>query len=145
MERRKFNRIPSAILTSDWHIRESTPTCYTEGGDFLLDQWNAIMDISELQKKYDCQVLHPGDLFHSWKPSPWLLSMTMLLLPKQFYTVYGQHDLPQHSLKLKKKSGIYTLETAGKINVLKECNFGEIPNKGSLLFPNRDPDRMVLV
>jgi len=104
---------PSAILTSDWHLRETTPTCRTD--DFWKAQWDKVDWIAELQKQYDCPVLHAGDLFHHWKPSPFLLSMTIKHLPDKFVTIYGQHDLPQHSLELKEKSGIYVLEKAEKV------------------------------
>jgi len=133
MKRTNFYRRPSAILTSDWHIREDIPTCYPDGG-FQEDQWAAVEAIRHLQLAYDCPILHPGDLFDYWKPSPSLLSMTMLAIPKQFYTVYGQHDLPQHSLKLKQKSGMHTLEVAKKVTVLPFTHYGEMPNM-ALEFP----------
>jgi len=84
------------------HLREDTPTCFI--GDFQKEQWTAMDFISDLQEKYDCAVIHAGDLFHHWKPSPWLLSMAIQHLPKVFYTIYGQHDLPQHNTELMSKS-----------------------------------------
>jgi len=132
---------PDAILTSDWHLRETTPICRTD--DFWKMQWQKVDWIAELQRKYYCPVFHAGDLFHHWKPSPYLLSMTMEHLPDGFCTVYGQHDLPGHSLELKEKSGIYTLEKAGKLKVLDEANWGQKPDKGSYLMPYTD--RLILV
>lgn len=125
MERTKVKK-PDAILTSDWHLREDTPTCFT--GDWYSEQWEAVQSIFDLQVKYNCSVLHAGDLFHHWKPSPWLLSKTMFFLPKQFYTIYGQHDLPQHNWELRDKSGIYTLQQAGRLNVLFGCHYGYKPD-----------------
>ena len=110
MIRTKKSKTVDLIITSDWHLREDTPVCYI--GDFWNDQWEAVDFISELQKKYECPVIHAGDLFDHWKPSPFLLSKTIEHLPIRFYTVYGQHDLPQHNLELRTKSGIYTLEKA---------------------------------
>jgi hypothetical protein len=78
---------PSGILCSDMHLREDTPTCWI--GDFQQEQWIAVQFINHLQKKYKCPVIHGGDLFHHWKPSPWLLRMAMKYLPDQFYTIYG--------------------------------------------------------
>ena len=126
MERTKRNKIPSAILTSDWHLREDTPTCWT--GDFQTEQWLAVVHTTNLQEKYKCPVIHAGDLFHHWKPSPWLLSQTIDLLPKEFYTIYGQHDLPQHNWELRGKSGIKTLEIAKRLTVLTGCHYGETPS-----------------
>jgi DNA repair exonuclease SbcCD nuclease subunit len=142
MERTRNIKKPDLILTADWHLREDTPVCWI--GDFQMEQWASVAFVRILQKTYNCPVVHPGDLFHHWKPSPWLLSMALKLLPDQFYTIYGQHDLPQHNLDLQDKTGIFTLERAGKIKVLEECHYGQEPNKGSLFFPNLNPDRLML-
>lgn len=135
--------VPDSILCSDMHLREDAPKCFI--GDWHQEQWKAVELIRSLQQTYKCPVIHAGDLFHYWKPSPALISQALFLLPQKFYTVYGQHDLPQHSLELRHKSGLHTLEVAGKIKVLSECHFGQEPKKISLFFPNRNPDRKVLV
>lgn len=116
---------PTAILTSDWHLRETAPVCRTD--DFWEAQWNKVDYVSELQYEYDCPVFHAGDLFHHWKPSPYLLSQTLAHLPKKFYTVYGQHDLPQHNLSLSEKCGIYTLLSCGRLELAVGAHFGEEP------------------
>lgn len=104
------------ILTADWHLREDTPVCRTD--DFWETQWKKVEFISELQKIHDCPVIHSGDLFHVWKPSLYLLSKTIECIPDRFYTVYGNHDLPQHNLELANKSGTYLLSTANKVQIL---------------------------
>jgi len=83
-----------------------------------------------LQKKYGCPVFHSGDLFNHWKPSPHLLSKTIEHLPDQFWTIYGNHDQPQHNMELVYKCGINTLLTAGKLNLLHGTHWGELPIKG---------------
>ncbi len=122
MERKKnpVFRKADAILTGDWHLREDKPTCRTD--DFQEEQWDTIKFISELQRFHDCPVLHSGDLFHGWKPSPWLLSMSSRFIPKRFYTVYGQHDLPQHNFELRGKSGIYNLNENKKVQTIPPDN-----------------------
>lgn len=122
MKRTRTNK-PDVILTSDWHLRETTPLCRTD--HFWKAQWDKVCEVAEIQRKYNCPVLHAGDLFHHWKPSPHLLSVAMELLPDDFYTVYGQHDLPQHNLELSHKSGIHTLEMAGKVKVLAKMHWGQ--------------------
>lgn len=117
----------AAILTSDWHLREDTPVCRTD--NFWETQWKKVDFVTELQRKYDCPVIHAGDLFDFWKPSPYLLSETIKHLPDNFYTVYGQHDLPQHNLELAYKCGIYTLAQAEKLIVLPGCHWNKIPDK----------------
>lgn len=118
------------ILVSDVHLRLDTPICRTD--DFPAAQWAKMDFIKNVQVEHGCPVLCAGDLFHHWKPSPFLLSETIKHLPDQFYTAYGNHDLPQHSLELKDKCGIYTLaqanvlSTTGKHNVT-ICNWKESP------------------
>ena len=129
MRRTSPSKKPDAILTSDWHIREDTPTCRTD--DFWETQWIKVGFVKEMQKEYGCPVLHAGDLFHHWKPSPHLLTYTMSFLPNQFYTIYGQHDLPSHNWELRYRSGIATLEQAGALTVLDRCHWGQKPEHNS--------------
>jgi predicted phosphodiesterase len=125
MQRTRQDKKPTAILCSDFHLREDTPICYT--GDYQEEQWRCVDFISDLQRKYDCWVFHGGDLFDKWKPSPWLLRQAILHLPTQFHTCYGQHDLPQHSLDLINKCGINVLEAAKKLTVV-GTHWGQTPS-----------------
>jgi len=136
MERRKINRVPSAIFCSDLHLREDTPACWI--GDFQLEQWSALSFIKNLQKEYKIPVFIARDIFHMWKASPWLLSMTMQHFPEQVFCVAGQHDLPQHNLGLIEKSGLFTLVKAGYVTLLEECNWGQEPKNGSYYFEEYD-------
>lgn len=113
------------ILTSDWHLRDTIPICRKD--DFWETLWNKVDFVAKLQKQYDCPVLHAGDLFHHWKPSPYLLSKTIEHLPKEFYTIYGQHDLPQHNFDERYRSGIYVLERATALKVLTGIHWGQNP------------------
>ena len=126
MIRLKRRRV-DAILTADWHLRESIPKCRTD--DFWEVQWNKVMQIMHLQCQYNCPVWHAGDLFDHWKPSPLLLSKAIENLPEQFYTIYGNHDLPQHSLLLADKCGIHTLEMADRLRVMVGFHWGQDPEE----------------
>lgn len=117
---------PDLILTGDWHLRETTPVCRND--NFWAAQWDKVQQIKVLQQKYGCPVWHSGDLFDHWKPSPLLLSETMQNIPDQFWTVYGNHDLPQHSLELAEKCGIRTLEIAGYLRTMTGVHWGEEPD-----------------
>ena len=133
---------PSAILTGDWHLREDTPIARTD--NFWEAQWKKVDFISELSHKYDdIPVIHSGDLFNHWKPSPYLISMAYEHLPKNFYTIYGNHDLPQHNLDLQHKCGIYTLVTTGRIKLLPGTHWLQEPNGPSLVFPAQDRRMLV--
>lgn len=115
----------SAILMGDVHLREDQPICRTD--DVWAAQWRKIDFISDLQKKHGCPVLCSGDLFDYWKPSPNLLTWASEHLPDQFYSIYGQHDLPQHNMELAHKSGLYNLWKNRKLFILPECHFGQTP------------------
>ena len=105
-----------AILTADWHMRDSVPTCRTD--DYFQTMLGKIKWVADLQAEYNCPVLHAGDLFHTWKASPYLLAAVMNILPDQFYTVPGNHDLKNHNLELLNQSGLEVLKEAKKIDVL---------------------------
>ena len=143
MQRTKVNRKPTAILTSDMHLREDTPTCFT--GDFQKEQWVALDVIKLHQLRYGCPVLHAGDLFHHWKPSPWLLSKTMQYLPDRFSTILGQHDLPQHNLDLVEKCGVWTLVESGMVKLLHVCHYGQEPNDPTIRACELTKQKNVLV
>lgn len=123
--------VPTAILTADWHLRDTQPVCRTD--DFWESQWIKIAYIAELQRVYNCPIIHAGDLFHTWRASPHLLSTAIeyfkgfsnVIYSPAFFTVYGNHDLPQHSMKLAYKSGVNTLAKAGAIAVLDKGHWGE--------------------
>lgn len=124
------------ILTADWHLREDTPVCRTD--NFWNAQWQKVDQIHSLQEKYDCPVLHAGDLYHHWKPSPLLLSMTAIHLPDKFYTVVGNHDLPQHNLDLIEKTGVYNLVVGGELKWFQKAgNFGQAPGKAFVINDTR--------
>lgn len=114
---------PDAILTADWHLREDTPVARTD--DFWEAQWKKVAEVSKLQVRFSCPVIHAGDLFNHWKPSPYLLNITIKFLPNEFYTIYGNHDLPQHNLELADKCGINVLQAAGKLTVLEKLHWGQ--------------------
>lgn len=126
----------SCILCSDFHLREISPVCRTD--DFWKAQWEKIDLISQIARINNCPVIHAGDLFHHWKPSPYLLNTTIQHLPPYFWTVYGQHDLPQHSLELAEKCGINVLDSANKLKILPECHWGQFPTNGSQFYPNME-------
>ena len=128
---------PTLILTADWHLREDTPTCRTD--DFQVAQWEKVRFVVDLSLKYDIPIVHAGDLFNHWKPSPALLSKTIeefRKLKQPFYTIYGNHDLPQHNLDLQYKCGIYTLIQAGVVELLDGTHWLQNPEHPSLVWGN---------
>ena len=129
-----------AIFTADWHLRETSPVCRVD--DFWETQWKKVSWLFALARKYDmAEVLHAGDLFDSWKPSPFLLSSAIERFPDytqpwgvKFYSVLGNHDLPYHSLEHRKKCGMETLEQAGSLAIWKGCHWGQTPDPGMAFY-----------
>jgi len=144
MKRTKKIKKVDLILTSDWHLRETTPPCRTD--NFWETQWGKVEMVSNLQHQHDCPVLHAGDLFHHWKPSPYLLSYAIAWLPDKFYTVYGQHDLPQHNWDNREKSGINVLTLNHNVYQLSGAHWGEKPEEPSKIIDYMidDEDKSVL-
>ena len=109
----KFPDKYDAILGADLHIRESVPACRVD--DYINAQWAKLLFIQNLCKKNCCPFLVAGDLFDHWKPSPYLLSRCIELLPRPTIMVPGQHDLQNHSLETTLKTGYNTLQQAGVV------------------------------
>jgi predicted phosphodiesterase len=115
-----------AILTADWHLRDSVPVCRTD--DFWAAQWKKVDHVAQLSWRYDaCPVLHAGDLLDHWRASPYLLSSAIAHMPPKFWTVLGNHDLPQHNLELAERSGTQTLAAGGALTILPGCHMGKQP------------------
>ena len=122
MQRTK-NKKADLILTSDWHLREDQPDCRTD--DFWKTQWFKVSIINQIQEEHNCPILHAGDLYNHWKPSPYLLAKTIENLPNQFYTILGNHDLPQHNLDLIEKTGVHVLRNAKALGILSGVHWGQ--------------------
>lgn len=113
-----MKRKPDAILTADIHLREDTPVCRID--NFWETQARKIEWLVQLQQKYGCPIIDAGDVFGLWKVTPFLLQWAIKHMPKQFYTIPGNHDLPSHNLNLFNKSGLRVLEVARFATVLYE-------------------------
>lgn len=99
--------------------------------------WRKIDFISALQEKHECPVLHSGDLFDHWKPSPYLMTLAIRNLPKNFYTVVGNHDLPQNNMQFIDKAGVQTLAEAGAVKLLENGHWNDLPDKPSIIIKGR--------
>jgi predicted phosphodiesterase len=122
----KNKQQPDAIFTADWHLRDSHPICRAD--DFWEAQWAKVREVFALQQKWDIPIFHAGDLFNEWKASPFLLQKTVEEFPmgkRNFQTIYGNHDLPQHQIDLANKSGIAVLEKAQRVKVLSGLHWND--------------------
>jgi DNA repair exonuclease SbcCD nuclease subunit len=112
---------PDAIICGDLHLRDDIPLCRTD--DYWEAQQNKMNFLRLLQLTNGCPVLDAGDVFNSWKPSHYLMAWAISHLPLQFYTVPGNHDLPQHNYEYLDKSGLAVLVASGKAHILRYFDF----------------------
>lgn len=101
---------PSAILTSDWHIRATTPLCRTD--DFLSAMWSKVEFILELAQKYDCPIINAGDIGENALWPNWLLAKFLKIVNSfevELCVIAGQHDLPNHNIDDLDKSALAVL------------------------------------
>lgn len=99
------------IAIGDMHLRDDQPPSRTD--DFWKTQEEKVSRLKEIQYHMgEIPILQPGDLFHKWNPSHYLVQWCIWNLPKQFISVPGNHDLPNHNFELRNKSGFGVLESA---------------------------------
>lgn len=115
MKRTKKSFEVDTIITGDWHLRDSIPKCRTD--NFWKEQWDKVNQVRKLQKEYNCSILFSGDLFHTWKSTPYLINETIdnLIGFHDFETVIGNHDMPSHNPDLMQQSAWQTLLSNGNI------------------------------
>lgn len=122
--------IPTAILTADMHLRNTTPRNRID--DYFLAQEKKVQFIYNLQEKYTKEgeglsyipVFDAGDLFDKWNSTPFLEAWAMNNLPFNFYTVPGNHELPSKDVNNVIRSSLYVLDTATMAKILYENENG---------------------
>lgn len=122
-----------AIFCGDLHLRDNVPVARVDD-DYFAAMWSKFMFIDSLGLEHNCPILCSGDFFDKWKVSPELLSSTIDAISADWYTIYGDHDLPSHSFKLRHKSGLTTLSKTGKIKIIPgahgvDKSSDKLPNK----------------
>jgi hypothetical protein len=111
------------ICTADMHLHWKTPAGRKD--KFIDAQWRKVKFIADLQKKYDCAVANAGDTLDTWKSDKDSLMLEMISmasdhLPTPFYTIYGQHEMPSHSMENTSRSPLNLLSKtrAGTIIII---------------------------
>jgi hypothetical protein len=119
---KRKNKIPTAVLSADWHIRNDRPICRID--NYITTQWNKIKFILNLSHKYgDIPILVGGDLGHRpvWGDSLILWALKVLGEPLfdrgEIIITAGQHDLLNHRLENCYKRALGILFEKGIINI----------------------------
>ncbi len=102
-----------AIICSDIHLTLKQPKSWTT--DYLKAQDEAFKHIRRLQKKHNCPVIVPGDLFDKWNCSHELVAWCFDNLPKEIVCIAGNHDLPYHKLELLSRTPLNVLYRASRV------------------------------
>jgi hypothetical protein len=121
---------PISIVCSDLHLSHKAPSCRAEK-DWYEVQARYLKQLDKLAQpvfragnllEAALPVIIAGDIFDDgWRPGrhpPELTSFALNHLPKNCWTIPGQHDLPHHNLGDIYKSAYWTLVRAGKIRDL---------------------------
>lgn len=105
-----------AIAMADSHFSLKPPVFRSKEEDWLKTQGSYIEQAKMLCSKYNCPLLHSGDITDRWNNTPELFNW---FYPQFRFntvlTIAGQHDMPQHSMDLMGKSFYLSLKYAGSI------------------------------
>lgn len=119
MRARVMKPKPIAVACSDLHLTLQTPACRKEQ-NWLEVQIDYLGQLRGLASDYKVPVICAGDIFDRWNPPPELIRFALIHLPEGMLCVPGQHDLPNHSMDQKHRSGYGVLAEAHKIVDLSE-------------------------
>lgn len=103
-----------AVIASDLHLDHKPPIFRSKEPDWYAAQARPLKQIRDLVEKLQTVLIIPGDIFNSWDQPPELISFAIKNLPRT-YAIPGQHDLPFHNYKDRKRSAYQTLVEAGTL------------------------------
>lgn len=112
------------ILTADIHISEKTPACRTD--DYIKAQLAKLRFLAMLQEEHEAPILDAGDFCDRWDAPHLILNKVIKCLRKfkyPFYTIPGNHDLPQHRVGGLSESALGTFVAAGLLSIIPDGVF----------------------
>jgi hypothetical protein len=107
------------ISIADLHLSDSRPSCRTD--NYIETEFNKLDFLCRCAKEDDGILTVSGDFFDVPKPSLSLVRKTIKKLNEykiKIYATCGQHDLPNHSIKDVKHSGLGVLAASGVIELI---------------------------
>jgi len=104
-----------AVICSDLHLSMTAPTYRDISPQGWFDEMaETLSTLRTVASGLDCPILCAGDVFDTWGPPPLLINFALDSLPPMI-AVPGQHDLPNHRLKLLEKSAFTTMVKSNRI------------------------------
>jgi DNA repair exonuclease SbcCD nuclease subunit len=92
-----MKKIPIAVACSDLHFLETPPLARAEEKDWMKKQEEALCFVRAQAVERKVPLLIAGDIFHKPKVTPLVEIMVMRVLAgTHYYSIPGQHDLPNH-------------------------------------------------
>lgn len=111
---------PSAIITSDIHIPQTTDYKPQSRTDNYWETFKRKIEfINETHNKYpNIPILDGGDLCNKYRLDPEVEAWCILNLPKGIITVAGNHEIPNHNINYLHKSSLSVLRASNVVRIL---------------------------
>lgn len=106
-----------AVLVSDLHLSHQKPSIRTD--DWYEVQAGYLKQLADFQTTWDVPIICAGDVLDRWSQPPEFINWAIDHLP-EMWTVFGQHDLPNHQESEIHRSAFWTLKEFGKLKLLNE-------------------------
>jgi len=121
-----------AILCSDIHLSHLPPLARSGEPDWYEAMARPLRELCDLaDESLKLPVLCGGDVFDRWNCPPKLITFAIKMLPYNFNSVMGQHDLPYHSWEQRESSAFWTLKEAGSVDLASKWrNDGRVAWRG---------------
>lgn len=117
-----------SIHVSDLHFSHKPPTARSAEESWYEAMGRQIDWLVNLAGKYRCPIVVAGDFLHHYdEPAALLNFLINRLRGADVYSIPGNHDLPGHSWKERKRSAYWTLVEAGAIKNIPPRKSVEIP------------------
>ena len=107
-----------AILCSDIHLQAKPPAVRSAEPDWFEAMARPLQEVRNLQQAHASPVLIAGDVFDKWYAAPEVINFAIENLPRDCYTIPGQHDLPYHNYNDMRRTAYGTLVASGRITDL---------------------------
>lgn len=118
-----------AIACADLHLQHKAPIWRSNEPDWYDAMKRPLMELRSLQQEYEgCPVLCAGDIFDDGeKATPELINFALACLPDNFYSIAGQHDMPNHNIgEVFSRSAFGTLIETNKISLVPNDSLKEM-------------------
>jgi hypothetical protein len=123
-------KAPLAILCSDLHLRETTPSARAEKDwyEVMENHLNALYRAANNSER-SIPIICAGDVFDRWNPSSELVRFAIQKLPKML-AIPGQHDLRYHDYQSRLRGAYGCLVAAEVIYDLPAGQWDGVPAEG---------------